>query len=459
MNEVLFDTDTVARYDVPGPRYTSYPTAPQFDTAFGEADYRRCAQASNAQARPLSLYVHIPFCATLCFYCGCNKIVTKRRERAVPYLHALDTEIARQGELLDRGRTVEQLHFGGGTPTFIGHDEMARVMDALRRNFTLRDDDAGDYSIEIDPRGVDGARIAQLRALGFNRLSLGVQDFDPTVQRAVNRIQSQAQTAEVVEAARAAGYRSINIDLIYGLPHQTPASFSGTLDKVLALRPDRLSVFNYAHLPERFPAQRRILAQDLPAPAQKLEILRTTVQRLTAASYVYIGMDHFARPGDPLAQAQAAGTLHRNFQGYTTHGNCDLIGLGLSAIGGVGDCYAQNAVNLDSYLAALDSGRLPLTRGLALSQDDRLRREVIVRLICDFRLDVRAIERRHAIRFAHYFAAELRALAPLAQDGLVAVDEEAIVVSPRGRFLVRNVCMAFDRYLHSGGPETYSRAV
>lgn len=459
MSDVLFDADTVARYDVPGPRYTSYPTALRFSAAFGETEYRHCAYASNERARPLSLYVHIPFCATLCFYCGCNKIVTKRRERAVPYLHALHTEIARQGELFDRARLVEQLHFGGGTPTFIGHDEMASLMDALRRNFRLRDDDNGDYSIEIDPRTVDAERIAQLRALGFNRMSLGVQDFDPAVQRAVHRIQSHAETVDAIDAARAQGFHSINIDLIYGLPRQTTTSFARTLDRILAIRPDRLSVFNYAHLPERFPAQRRILVQDLPSPTQKLDILRETVQSLTAAGYVYIGMDHFALPGDTLAQAQAHGGLHRNFQGYTTHGNCDLVGLGISAIGSVGNCYAQNAAHLDAYLAAISGGQLPVARGLELSMDDSIRRDAIVRLICDFRLDVRAIERRYGIDFRRYFDAELRALAVFVNDRLVTLDENAIVVTPRGKFFVRNVCMAFDRYLNAGSQPQYSRAV
>lgn len=459
MNTLPFDTDTLARYDVAGPRYTSYPTAIQFDPAFGEDDYRRRVGASNRGARALSLYVHIPFCATLCLYCGCNKIVTKRRERATPYLEALHTEIARQGELFERARGVEQLHFGGGTPTFIADDDMAALMGALRRHFQLRDDDAGDYSIEIDPRTVDPARIAHLRALGFNRLSLGVQDFDPAVQRAVNRIQSQAQTTAVIEAARAHGFRSINMDLIYGLPLQTPVSFARTLEQVLALRPDRLSVFNYAHLPERFPAQRRIRAEDLPPARHKLEILQLTVQRLTAAGYVYIGMDHFALPDDALARAQAVGGLHRNFQGYTTHGDCDLVGLGLSAIGDLGDCYAQNAVALEPYLEAIAGGRLPIARGCALTDDDRLRREAIRRLICDFRLDRRAFERRYAIDFARYFAAELGALARLVDDGLVTVDDELIVVTARGKFLVRNICMIFDRYLHSGAHGGYSRAV
>ena len=459
MNDPAFDPELIARYDVPGPRYTSYPTAPQFDSGFGEADYRRHARASNAGGAPLSLYVHIPFCATVCFYCGCNKIVTKRHERAAPYLQGLATEIARQGELFERTRTVEQLHFGGGTPTFIDHGEMAGLMEALRRNFRLCDDDRGDYSIEIDPRTVDARRIAQLRALGFNRLSLGVQDFDPTVQRAVNRLQSEAQTVAILDAARTEGFRSINIDLIYGLPHQTMESFAGTLDKIVTLRPERLSVFNYAHLPGRFPPQRRILAADLPTPAQKLDILQATLRRLMAAGYVYIGMDHFALPGDALAQAQARGVLHRNFQGYTTHGDCDLVGLGLSAIGNVGHCYAQNMADMDDYLDRVNGGRLPIAHGLALSTDDRLRRDVIMQLICNFRLDRRAIERRHAIVFEDYFAAELRALAALAHDGLVLLGKDEITVTPLGKFLVRNVCMVFDSYLKTSPRHTYSRAV
>ena len=459
MNDPAFDPELIARYDVPGPRYTSYPTAPQFDSSFGADDYRRHARASNAGGAPLSLYVHIPFCATVCFYCGCNKIVTKRHERAAPYLQGLATEIARQGELFERTRTVEQLHFGGGTPTFIDHGEMTGLMEALQRNFRLCDDDRGDYSIEIDPRTVDARRIAQLRALGFNRLSLGVQDFDPVVQRAVNRLQSEAQTVAIFDAARTEGFRSINIDLIYGLPHQTLESFAVTLDKIVALRPERLSVFNYAHLPERFPPQRRILAADLPTPAQKLDILQATLRRLTAAGYVYIGMDHFALPGDALAQAQARGVLHRNFQGYTTHGACDLVGLGLSAIGNVGHCYAQNMADLDTYLGRVNGGRLPIAHGLALTTGDRLRRDVIMQLICNFRLDMRAIQRRHAIAFEDYFAAELRALAALAHDELVLLGKDEITVTPLGKFLVRNICMVFDDYLKTSPQHKYSRAV
>lgn len=459
MNSSCFDPALIARYDVPGPRYTSYPTAPQFESGFDEADYRRHACASNVGAAPLSLYVHIPFCATVCFYCGCNKIVTKRHERAAPYLQGLATEIARQGELFERRRTVEQLHFGGGTPTFIDHGEMMSLMEALRRHFHLRDDDRGDYSIEIDPRTVDAQRIAQLRALGFNRISLGVQDFDPAVQRAVHRLQSEAQTVAILDAARAEGFRSINIDLIYGLPHQTLESFAATLDKIVALRPERLSVFNYAHLPERFPPQRRILAADLPTPAQKLDILQATLSRLTAAGYVFIGMDHFALPDDALAQAQARGALHRNFQGYTTHSACDLVGLGLSAIGNVGHCYAQNTADLDAYLGSMNAGQLAIAHGRALTAGDVLRRDIIMQLICNFRLDLRAIEHRHALVFADYFAAELRALAVLAQDGLVLLGKDAITVTPLGKFLVRNVCMVFDAYLKTGPRHTYSRAV
>ena len=459
MNHACFDPELIARYDVPGPRYTSYPTAPQFTPSFHEDDYRRHVHASNESGAPLSLYVHIPFCATVCFYCGCNKIVTKRHERAAPYLQGLTTEIARQGALFDHRRTVWQLHFGGGTPTFIDHNEMAGLMEALHDNFRLCGGDSGDYSIEIDPRTVDAQRITQLRALGFNRLSLGVQDFDATVQQAVNRIQSEAQTLAIIDAARTAGFRSINIDLIYGLPHQTMASFAATLDKIVALRPERLSVFNYAHLPQRFPPQRRILAADLPSAALKLRILHLTMEKLTATGYVYIGMDHFALPSDPLAQAQARGTLHRNFQGYTTHGECDLAGLGLSAIGSVGRCYAQNTTHLETYLESLSHDKLPIVHGLTLTTDDRLRRDIIMQLICNFRLDRHDIERRYGIVFQDYFDAELRALTALANDGLVVSDKDTITITPLGKFLVRNVCMVFDAYLNTGTQHRYSRVV
>jgi oxygen-independent coproporphyrinogen-3 oxidase len=397
---ILFDQALIAKYDQSGPRYTSYPTAVEFHEGFQAADYRAACGRSNASGRPLSLYFHIPFCDTLCFYCACNKIATKDRGQAQPYLDRLYRELDLQGALFDRSRRVEQLHWGGGTPTFISRDQMRELMDQTRRHFTLAEDDSGEFSIEIDPREADQDTVKLLRSLGFNRMSLGVQDFNPQVQRAVNRIQSEQETLTVLEAARSAGFRSISIDLIYGLPFQTVDSFLATLDRIIAVGPDRLSVFNYAHLPERFMPQRRINAADLPAPQVKLDILRTSIERLTDAGYLFIGMDHFARPDDELAQAQRDGTLYRNFQGYSTHADCDLIGLGVTSIGMVDNCYSQNQKTMETYQQALDRGQLPVLRGISLTRDDEIRRDLITRLICHFRLDYGTLERTWGIDFA-----------------------------------------------------------
>ncbi len=457
---LVFDLGLIARYDQAGPRYTSYPTAVQFHDRFGPDDYRRAAAASNASARPLSLYFHIPFCDTVCFYCACNKVATKDRSLAQPYLDRVYRELAMQSALFDRGRVVEQLHWGGGTPTFISREQMRELMDATRRSFRLLADDTGEYSIEIDPREADEATVKLLRELGFNRMSLGVQDFEPKVQAAVNRLQTEAQTFAVLDAARREGFRSLSIDLIYGLPFQTVDSFARTLDKIVAAGPDRLSVFNYAHLPERFKPQRRINAEELPSPAEKLAILRMTGDRLAAAGYVYIGMDHFAKPDDELARAQRDGTLYRNFQGYSTHSNCDLIGLGITSIGMVGPTYAQNVKTLEEYYARIDAGELPVAKGIELSRDDEIRRDVITRLICHFVLPYADVERRWGIGFADYFRDELVRLEPMARDGLVRVEEDRFEVLPKGRFLIRNVCMAFDAYLQSGAAERrFSRVI
>jgi oxygen-independent coproporphyrinogen-3 oxidase len=458
-HQIIFDVELLRRYDKSGPRYTSYPTAVQFNAGFTEADYRAQAQHSNATPRPLSLYFHLPFCDTVCFYCACNKVVTKDRQRASPYLERLHREIALQAELFDRARTVEQLHWGGGTPTFISHEEMRQLMAVTREHFRLRDDDQGEYGIEVDPREIRPETLAVLRGLGFNRLSMGVQDFEPAVQKAVNRIQSEAETFAVLKEARALGFRSINMDLIYGLPHQTVASFGRTLEKIIGAGPDRLSVFNYAHLPEMFKPQRRIAAADLPSPQEKLNILQLTIERLTQAGYVYIGMDHFARPDDELAQAQRNGTLYRNFQGYSTHAECDLVGMGITAIGMVGDCYSQNRKTLEDYYAAIDAGQLPVMRGIVLNADDKLRRAIITQLICHFSLDYGAIERIHGIRFAEYFAQELGDLGVMQQDGLIAMDESSIRVQPAGKLLIRNICMVFDRYLREKQEQRYSKVI
>ena len=444
---LIFDQDLIEKYDYAGPRYTSYPTAPQFHEGFGEAEYRAAAAATNASGRPLSLYFHIPFCDTVCFYCACNKIATKDRSLAVGYLERLHGEIEMQGRLFDRSRRVDQLHWGGGTPTFLSHDQMRELMRVTGEHFTLADDDSGEYSIEIDPREATSETIAMLREIGFNRLSLGVQDLDDRVQKAVNRIQSEAETMAVLDAAREFRFRSVSVDLIYGLPFQSADSFAKTLDRIIQVGPDRLSVFNYAHLPERFKPQRRIDAADLPSPEVKLEILKMTIDHLTAAGYLYIGMDHFARPDDELAQAQREGTLYRNFQGYSTHSDCDLIAMGVTSISTVGDTYAQNVRTLEEYYPRIDEGRLAVFRGIELNRDDLIRRDVITRLICHFVLDFSALETRWGIRFGDYFADELSRLGEMEDDGLLEADGGRIRVLPRGRLLIRNICMAFDRYL------------
>ncbi|MDN3555860.1 oxygen-independent coproporphyrinogen III oxidase [Halomonas maura] len=450
MHDTLpFHRSLVEKYDRPGPRYTSYPTAPQFQAAFAEDDYRAAAERSNrlAEPKPLSVYVHIPFCESLCYYCACNKIITHNRERAASYLTWLKREIALQGTLFDESRRMTQLHLGGGTPTYLSNDQLGELMTALDEAFHFAPPAAREFSLEVDPRTVTPTQIHELRALGFNRLSLGVQDFDPDVQRAVNRVQSEAQVVGLVEAARGAGFQSVSVDLIYGLPLQTVASFDATLDKIIALRPDRIAAYSYAHLPELFKAQRLIRPEDMPPPERKLELLELIIRRLTGTGYVYIGMDHFALPEDELSLARDNGTLQRNFQGYSTHADCDLIGLGNTAIGKVGDSYSQNVKETAQYQARLAAGRLPVMRGYRLSDDDRLRREVINALMCHGRIDIAATEAAHGIVFRRYFAEALDALAEMRGDGLIAITAEAIEVLPAGRLMMRNVAMAFDAYL------------
>ena len=443
--------DLLTRFDVPGPRYTSYPTADRFVEAFGAADYaqaltqRRTGPA--ALALPLSLYVHIPFCEQLCYYCACNKIITKHHERSAPYLGYLSREVDLHVQRLGSGHSVSQLHLGGGSPTFLNDDELAELMAMLRRNFSLVP--GGEYSIEIDPRTVDVTRLEALARLGFNRLSFGVQDFDPQVQKAVHRIQPAEQVFALVEAARRIGFESINVDLIYGLPKQTPESFDRTLAQVSALRPDRIALYAYAHLPERFKPQRRIIAVELPGAANKVSMLARSLAAFEEAGYVYVGMDHFALPDDALAVAKRQGRLHRNFQGYSTQSDCDLIGLGVSAIGKVGATYSQNAKTLQEYQDALDQGQLPVVRGLAVSRDDLVRRAAIMALMCQGQLAYESIELAHLIDFKTYFAAELAQLATMQEQGLVTLGDTGIQVTPMGWFFVRGVAMVFDKYLQA----------
>ncbi|PBQ14342.1 oxygen-independent coproporphyrinogen III oxidase [Pseudomonas congelans] len=459
LDAIRWDSDLIHRYDVAGPRYTSYPTAVQFHTQVGAFDLLHALRESRKASRPLSLYVHLPFCANICYYCACNKVITKDRGRAQAYLQRLEHEMQMLACHLAPGQVVEQLHLGGGTPTFLSHDELRRLMAQLRSHFNLLDDDSGDYGIEIDPREADWSTMGLLRELGFNRVSLGVQDLDPTVQRAINRMQSLEETRAIVEAARTLQFRSVNIDLIYGLPAQNPQTFSHTVDKIIDLQPDRLSVFNYAHLPERFMPQRRIDAADLPDAASKLLMLECTVEQLGSAGYRYIGMDHFALPDDELATAQEDLTLQRNFQGYTTHGHCDLIGLGVSAISQVGELYSQNSSDLNEYLRLLDSDQPATRRGLLCSDDDRIRRAVIQQLICHFTLDFGEIEKAFCVDFRDYFSEAWPQLLGMASDGLITLSDTGLEVRPAGRLLVRAVCMVFDAYLIRQNRQQFSRVI
>ncbi|HEX8011272.1 MAG TPA: oxygen-independent coproporphyrinogen III oxidase [Casimicrobiaceae bacterium] len=462
---LAFDAELVRKYDTSGPRYTSYPTADRFTGAFGAAELvsallarrprdRACADAPQ----PLSLYVHLPFCSTICYYCACNKVITKDHGRSAKYIRYLGREIGIVAGLIEAGSPVRQLHWGGGTPTFLSPDEMTELMRLTRNHFSF-DPDA-ECSIEIDPRKVGADTVALLSELGFNRMSLGVQDFDPAVQQAVNRIQSEEETRLVLDAARANGFKSLNVDLIYGLPRQSVPSFGVTLDKIVAMAPDRIALYSYAHVPHLFKPQRRISESELPRPEEKLAILEQAIDRLTTAGYVYIGMDHFARPDDELALARARGTLQRNFQGYSTHADCDLLAFGISAIAKVKTTYSQNVRTLDEYYDRLDRGTLPCFRGVELTADDLVRRDVIASIMCSSVVDFAAVAAAHGVEFGDYFATELEALAPLAEDGLVEIGAGSIVVTPRGRLLLRTVAMVFDRYLREQRERTrYSRVI
>ncbi|WP_136253624.1 oxygen-independent coproporphyrinogen III oxidase [Onishia niordana] len=452
-----WDPALLKRYDVNGPRYTSYPTAPAFHEGFGAADFEAALARSNAAARPLSLYVHVPFCRRICFYCACNKIATKNTQLAEPYLTRLDREMLLTSRHLDTSREVTQLHWGGGTPTFLTLAQMGDLIDRLDARFGLSSAPERDYAIEIDPREADVLTLRHLQALGFNRLSLGVQDLDPTVQQAINRVQPRVLTESLIEEARRLGFHSLNLDLIYGLPHQTPASFAATLAQVIEMGPARLSVFNYAHMPSRFAPQRRISEADLPGPDAKLAMLQTSIEMLEDAGYVHIGMDHFALPDDSLARAQRLGTMTRNFQGYSTHGDSDLVGLGVSAISRVDDCYAQNPTALADYESALDAGRLATLKGVRLSLDDRLRRRAIERLMCDMALDFTSLGREFDINAESWLSDALARLAPSIEDGLIEKHGNKLSVTPRGRLLIRHLAMAFDARLPNQSGQRYSR--
>ncbi len=443
---LVIDPSLIRRDEFGGPRYTSYPPADRFVEGFGETQCREWLARRNIGGikQPLSVSVHLPFCDTLCWYCACNKVVTKDHGRSAKYIKYVAREMALVDGLLGDERAICQLHWGGGTPTFLSREEMSSLMEAILRHF--QPVPQAEFSIEIDARKIAPGTMAFLAGLGFNRVSIGVQDFDPAVQKAVNRPQGEEETRRAVEEARSSGFRSVNLDLIYGLPKQTLAGFEDTVERVVALSPDRIALYNYAHLPTVFKPQRRILDAELPQAEERIAIFMRAIDRLMAAGYTHIGMDHFAKPGDALAVAQRQGRLHRNFQGYSTHAEADQLSFGISAIGRVGPTYYQNFKTLDEYYDAIDWGRLPVLRGIELTQDDLVRRAVIQALICHFRLSKESIELAYLIDFDTYFASELADLGPYERDGLVDVDSEWIAVTPRGRLLVRAICMVFDRY-------------
>ncbi len=460
-NKVVFNKDLIRRYDTFGPRYTSYPTAVQFTTDYNADDYLEWVKYSNEDPipAPLSLYLHIPFCDTICYYCGCSKVITKDKSKATHYIELLKQEIQLQGALFAKDRQVTQIHWGGGTPTFLNDNEIHQITECIRENFDVATDKEVEFSIEVDPRTVDQQRLENLRKQGFNRISFGVQDFDPRVQEAVNRIQSTQQIKQHLIDAHALDYQSINIDLMYGLPHQTVDSFSQTLDTIIELSPDRLAVYNYAHLPEMFKPQRRINEEDLPAPEEKLNILQLCIDKLQDAGYVYIGMDHFAKESDALVKAQQEGSLHRNFQGYSTNADCDMIAMGVTAISRIGNNYSQNVRTIDEYENSLKQNKIPVFRGIELEADDVLRREIINQLMCNNKLDIEKLENKWGIDFKTYFKSSLENLQQMADDGLLEIKPGRLTVTNTGRLLARSICMQFDRYLQEKENKRFSRVI
>ncbi len=457
--EIIWDKALIERHALSGPRYTSYPTAPQFQKDFQESQILEALARSNRKGNNLSLYFHIPFCNTICYYCACNKIVTGDRSRAEIYLNKLYREIELKSAYLDKKRKVSQLHWGGGTPTYLNAQQICELMAVTRQHFNLVEEDKGEFSIEVHPGNIEDDLLKVLREQGFNRLSMGVQDFDPRTQKAVNRFNSFEQVEALTTQARDLKFHSVSMDLIYGLPFQTPQSMLQTLEKIVALSPDRISLFNYAHLPHLFKTQKQIDDNTLPSSEEKLEMFQQAIAYLCEADYLFIGMDHFAKQSDDLAVVQARGELKRNFQGYSTHGDCDLIAFGVSGISAIDNIYVQNCKQLDTYYAAIDSQHFPAESGISLNEDDRLRQHVINQLICHFKLEFTDIEKHFNIHFQHYFQAELRALKALEADGLIEISETGIKVSPQGRLLVRRVCMLFDAYLSRQPEIRYSQII
>lgn len=458
MNNV-FNLDLIEKYSTQGPRYTSYPTAVQFEESLDAKRFAQLIDESNKSRKDLSLYVHIPFCDTVCYYCGCNKIITKNKKHAAPYLSYMEREIRAVAEKISSDRKVVQLHWGGGTPTFLSREEQFALNSLLREQFSFVGDEEGEFSIEIDPRTVTPQGIADLREMGFNRLSFGVQDFDKQVQVAVNRIQSEDETKLAIEEGRKQGFHSISVDLIYGLPLQTKKSFERTIDKIIDLSPDRIAVFNYAHLPHIFKVQKQLKEDQLPALQEKLNLLEMSIDRLMDAGYVFIGLDHFAKPDDSLVEHQNDGTLYRNFQGYSTFSECDLFGFGLSSISQVGNSYSQNIKTKDAYYEAIDAGKLPTIRGVELTDDDILRRKVITEIMCNMALDFDVIGRAFNINALEYFASEIQQLRPMHDDGLLQLTDKGFTVSPPGRLLIRNIAMVFDIYLPQASNKTFSKVI
>jgi oxygen-independent coproporphyrinogen-3 oxidase len=460
-NKVVFDKDLIRRYDTFGPRYTSYPTAVQFTTDFNLEDYLGGVKHSNEDPipSPLSLYLHIPFCDTICYYCGCSKVITKDKSKAAHYIDLLKQEIKLQGALFAKDRTVTQIHWGGGTPTFLSDKEIYEIIECIRDNFNVPAGNEVEFGIEVDPRTVDQQRLKNLSNLGFNRISFGVQDFDSSVQQAVNRVQSNEQIKQHIIDSRKLHYQSINIDLMYGLPRQSVHSFSKTLDTTIELNPDRIAIYNYAHLPEMFKPQRRINEDELPSAEEKLNILQLCIDKLQNAGYVYIGMDHFAKASDDLVKAQQEGSLHRNFQGYSTHADCDMIAMGVTAISRIGDNYSQNVRTIDEYESYLKQDKIPVFRGIELENDDVLRREIINQLMCNNSLDIIRLEEKWGINFKDYFKSSMENLQKMADDGLLNIEKTKITVTTSGRLLARSICMQFDRYLQEKNTNRFSRVI
>ncbi len=459
MKNTIFNRELIDKYATQGPRYTSYPTAVQFDANFTCETQEQTIKLSNEEGKEVSLYVHIPFCQTVCYYCACNKIITKNTKHANLYLNYLEKEIKMQASLVDDKRKVTQLHWGGGTPTFLSLAEQWELTNMLRENFNFVGDDEGEFSIEIDPRTIDKKGISELRKMGFNRLSFGIQDFNKKVQVATNRIQSYEDTKIVIDEGRKQGFHSISVDLIYGLPLQTVATFEKTIDQIIELSPDRIAVFNYAHLPHLFKTQKQIIESQLPSSEEKLKLLEMSINKLVDSGYVFIGLDHFAKPEDSLVKHQNDGTLYRNFQGYSTFSNCDMLGFGASSISMVANTYSQNEKNKDAYYEILDANKLTTVRGVTLTDDDIIRRKVITEIMCNMKLDLNAISKQFDINAKEYFAKELQELQKLADDGLIEFTEKGLVVAPPGRLLIRNICMIFDIYLKKTTGQSFSKVI